>query len=165
MATRRERMAAAGPTGAGHATARRALVLASLAVACAAPAPALPERAAEPDVLRISLVFGEEADLDLYVTDPALETIYFGNTPSRATGGFLEADLRCDTPAPRVETIRFEAPRPGRYRIGVDHPERCRPGRGPARFRIVVEDAGHRVEREGRIDLGEFQAAVLVIDR
>jgi hypothetical protein len=148
-----------------HATARSGLVLAGLlAGGCAAPAPPAPAPAPEAGVLRVSLVFGQDADLDLYVTDPARETIYYGNTPSRATGGVLEGDLRCDAPAPRVETVRFEAPRPGRYRIGVDHPERCRPGRAPARFRIV-EEGGGRFEREGEISLGEFLPAVLVVER
>lgn len=145
--------------------ARATLVLAGLAGGCAAPAPPSPAPAAEPGVLRVSLVFGGDADLDLYVTDPAQETVYYGNTPSRATGGVLEADLRCDAPAPRVERVRFEAPPSGRYRIGVDHPERCRPGRAPARFRIVVEDGSDRLEREGEIALGEFLPAVLVLER
>jgi hypothetical protein len=158
-------MAVARAADALHATAPSVVLLAGLAGGCAGPAPPAPAPTPQAGVLRVSLVFGEDADLDLYVTDPAQETVYYGNTPSRATGGLLEADLGCDAPAPRVETVRFEAPQPGRYRVGVDHAERCRPGRAAARFRILVEDAGGRLEREGEIALGEFRPAVLVLER
>ena len=127
--------------------------------------PAAPEAPAPDAELRVRLVFGREADLDLYVTDPALETIYFGNTPSSASGGALEADLRCDDPAPRVETVRFARAPAGRYRVGVDHPERCGPGRGPVPFRIIVEGGGLRHERRGEIAPGQFLPAVIDFER
>lgn len=96
---------------------------------------------AEPGgVLVVRLVFGPRADLDLFVSDPRSETVYFANRRARS-GGRLAADVRCDAPAPRVETVRFEQPLPGRYRIGVDYPEVCPETRGgepkPAVF--VVE--------------------------
>jgi hypothetical protein len=137
-----------------------------VAVACAAgPVPAAPEASVPAGELRVRLVFGGEADLDLYVTDPALETIYFGNTPSSASGGALEADLRCDAPAPRVETVRFTRPPAGRYRVGVDHPERCGPGRGPVPFRVIVEGSGVRHERLDEIAPGRFLPAVIDFER
>ena len=35
----------------------------------------------------VQLAFGEEADLDLYVTDPLLETVYFARHESRTGVG------------------------------------------------------------------------------
>ena len=113
----------------------------------------------DPLTVQVQLVFGADADLDLYVTDPDQETVYFANTPSRL-GGALEADQRCDAALPRVETIRFEAAPAGRYRVGVDFPERCG-GRGPAPFALLVRGPGlDRVER-GEVALGEFRLRVL----
>jgi hypothetical protein len=148
--------------------ARAALCALAFGLACAGaspppPAPA-PEEAPPPAELRVALVFGAEADHDLYVTDPFEETVYFANTPSRASGGALDRDQRCDAPAPRVERVRFARPAPGRYRVGVDHPERCTGGGGRTAFRLVVEWKGERIERRGEIELGEFQPAVLELE-
>ena len=107
------------------------------------------------------LAFGEEADLDLYVTDPAQETVYFANAVSAASGGALEADLRCDAPAPRVEAVRFAPAPPGRYRVGVDHPARCGSRRGPVPFVVVAEFGAQRLERRGEVALGQFLPVVL----
>lgn len=115
-----------------------------------------------PDTLRVELVFGQGADLDLYVTDPAQETIYFANTPSRASRGGLRADLRCDAPEPRVETVRFKNPPPGRYRVGVDHAESCGGGGAVEAFLVTVEAAGsERRELRGEISRGRFLVRVL----
>jgi len=70
--------------------------------------------------LRVRLAFGASADLDLYVTDPHDETIYFANERA-AAGGRLVADARCDSQDPRIEQVVFAAPSAGRYRIGVDY--------------------------------------------
>lgn len=113
-----------------------------------------------PSVLRVSLSFGDAADLDLYVTDPAHETVYYGNSPTRS-GGRLESDQRCGAPAPRVETVRFDRPVSGVYRVGVDYPERCRSARDPIPFRVVVETTGHHEQRGGSTSLGQFQPLVV----
>lgn len=155
----------------GHPTApgRGLLAVALIAGACAAPsARELPELAAtsapEPGALRVRLLFGADADLDLFVTDPRQETVYFANTPSLASGGALDADRRCDAPAPRVETVTFAAPPAGRYRVGVDYPERCGAGRAPAAYRVAAEAQGWRQERAGTIEFGRFDPAVLEFD-
>jgi hypothetical protein len=102
------------------------------------PLPGLePGVAPEGDALVVRLHFGPEADLDLHVTDPDQETVYFGNNPSLG-GGVLEADLRCDAPAPRTEVVHFAAPKPGRYRVGVDFITPCRRVRDPVPFEIEV---------------------------
>ncbi|MFQ5417483.1 MAG: hypothetical protein ACE5FL_10600 [Myxococcota bacterium] len=135
--------------------------LLGLAPGCAAvPAPTLsepPEQALAGCDLRVRLAFDDAADLDLYVTGPRQETVYFANTPS-AIGGELEHDLRCDSPAgARVETIRFPAAPPGRYRVGVDFAERCQLPARPVAFTVTVEGAGIRAVRSGEIELGTFQ--------
>lgn len=108
--------------------------------------------------LVVRLAFDEGADLDLYVTGPLEETVYFGNTPTKV-GGRLEADLRCDAPAPRIETVVFPTARPGRYRVGVDHPEACG-RRRPAPFAVELRStAGERLET-GVARPGEFEAIV-----
>lgn len=82
-----------------------------------------PETDAAP--LAVRLAFGASGDLDLYVTDPLDETVYYANTPS-GLGGALIEDRRCVHEAPRVETVRFTAPlTPGHYRIGVDYSHAC----------------------------------------
>jgi len=110
-----------------------------------------------PGVLRVELVFGESADLDLYLTDPSQETVYFANTPSHVNGGRLEADLRCDAGETRIEAIVFESAPPGRYRVGVDHAGSCGGGE-PAveEFLVIVEADGRRDELRGEIARGRF---------
>lgn len=114
----------------------------------------------ETGALRVRLVFGEDADLDLYVTDPLQETVYFGNNPSRA-GGELESDVRCGSPAPRIETVTFREAAPGVYRVGVDFPEHCRGRREAVGFVVVVEHAGVRREQRGWIEPLRFLPIVL----
>jgi len=109
--------------------------------------------------LVVRLAFDTSADLDLYVTGPHAETVYFANSPSKL-GGRLEADLRCDAPGPRIETVVFPAAPPGPYRVGVDFPERCA-GRGAAEFAVEVRSAAGRRVIHGRIEPGAFEPVVL----
>lgn len=140
---------------------------ASLTIGCASPPPSAPDLAAAlragpaapGGALRVSLAFDAGADLDLYVTDPALETVYFANTPSRL-GGALDADRRCDAPAPRVETVRFDPAPAGRYRVGVDYPESCA-GADAAPFALRVEGPGVELEQAGEVELGHFRSRAL----
>ena len=147
----------------------RTCVLGSLAAIAlglgCANAPVAPPAAATPgaDALHFRLVFGATADLDLYVTGPDHETVYFANTPS-AAGGALDADVRCDGPTTRVEAVVFPAPRAGRYRVGVDYPQRCGLSRAPVPFLVVVEGPGLVREARGKIALGQFRLKVLELD-
>jgi len=109
----------------------------------------------------VRLAFDAGADLDLYVTGPDLETVYFANTPSKL-GGELEQDFRCDTPpGPRVEVVRFHDARPGRYRVGVDYPEHCAPPASPAPYTLEVRVDGRSERGTGLSSLGEFEPVVL----
>jgi hypothetical protein len=114
-----------------------------------------------PPALRVRLVFGEGADLDLFVSDPLDETVYFGHTPS-ASGGLLVADRRCGDPGPRVEEVRFASPPPGRYRVGVDWAEGCGgAGDAPAPFVVEVAHAGRRELHRGEAPPDRFTPVVL----
>ncbi|MBW2314801.1 MAG: hypothetical protein JRH10_11470 [Deltaproteobacteria bacterium] len=118
-------------------------------------------REAEPPAgaIVVRLAFDAGADLDLYVTGPLEETVYFGNTPSKI-GGRLEADVRCDAPAPRIETVVFPTARPGRYRVGVDHPESCGRRRSAAPFAVELRSTAGERRETGAARPGEFEAIV-----
>jgi hypothetical protein len=113
-----------------------------------------------PNDVRVRLAFGAEADLDLYVTGPAYETVYFANSPGR-TGGELERDMRCDAPAPRIEVVRYSAASAGPYRVGVDFPGRCDGGRDAVVFVAVLQTAHGSEERRQTIRPGEFLPVVI----
>jgi hypothetical protein len=110
----------------------------------------------------VRLAFGAEVDLDLYVTDPLLETVYFARHESR-TGGVIVRDVRCDTPGARIEEVRFAEPWPGRYRVGVDFPRRCdgttRPD--PAPYAVTVHANGEIHRTSGIVDPERFEIVVL----
>lgn len=110
------------------------------------------------------LLFGASADLDLYVTGPQLETVYFANTPTRI-GGTLDRDVRCEEGGgTRVETVTFPSAPPGRYRVGVDFPERCSLAVGSAAYQLLVEsDTVHR-EYAGKIAFGIFEPLAFEFD-
>ncbi|MBI4517230.1 MAG: hypothetical protein HY699_15600 [Deltaproteobacteria bacterium] len=104
-------------------------------------------------------------DLDLYLTGPSWETVYFANNPSRS-GGKLERDVRCaDRRAaaaaePALEWATFADPAPGRYRVGVDYLEGCEGGAQPVGFRVVIEYGGARHEHTGVVQLRQFLPVV-----
>jgi hypothetical protein len=136
--------------------------------ACARRAPSPPPAPnQEPATgLRVTLTWVGAADLDLYVTGPSWETVYFGNTPGRS-GGTLERDARCrdaiaeKASAPMVEWTTFSDPAPGGYRVGVDYLEGCGGPTDPQPFRVVVEYADARHERTGIVRHHEFDPIVL----
>ena len=113
----------------------------------------------------VRLAFGAEADLDLYVTDPLFDTVYFARHES-STGGVIDKDVRCDTPGPRIEEVRFTNPWPGRYRVGVDHPRRCDNQRSPApaAYAVTVSANGATYSANGIVDLEFFKVVVLEFD-
>jgi uncharacterized protein YfaP (DUF2135 family) len=93
--------------------------------------------------LAVHLRWDVSVDLDLYVTDPAGETFYYGNP-----GDPFARDARCDAPGARaggLETVRWTQPTAGSYRVGVDFPETC-DGAGEAQYRVLVDVGGRRRE-------------------
>ena len=113
--------------------------------------------------LQIRLVFGAEADVDLFVTDPDLETLYFGNNPSLG-GGVLAEDIRCNAATPHAEVVTFGNARPGRYRVGVEHARRCTRSRLPVPYRVEVLSGESNWSVEGELAPGAFDNRVVEFD-
>lgn len=138
------------------------LLLAACARGAASPpSPAPPEPPRRG--LTVTLRWAAPVDLDLYVTDPALETVYFAN-PRSASGGLLEQDARCaeQRPGEQAERARWTDPPAGRYRVGVDFPEACAGSRvADVPWSLTVDVDGRRQEATGRARLAERQPAVL----
>lgn len=115
--------------------------------------------------LLVQLAFGAEADLDLYVTDPLLETVYFANKNGKS-GGKISEDRRCDSESIRVEEVRFEAPLNGDYRIGIDYPNRCDDAGATgfeqrAAYTLSVLHDGKRQTVTGTVGYRFFEVAAL----
>ncbi len=110
----------------------------------------------------VRLAFSDEADLDLYVTDPLLETVYFARHETRS-GGVIGVDVRCETVGPRVEEVRFPESWPGRYRVGVDFPRRCDGQKAPAPtpYAVTVNANGDIYSASGVVNLEYFEVVVL----
>lgn len=133
------------------------VLAAALAVAVGAP-PAI--RAGAPRAVRVQLVFDGRADLDLYVTGPGQESVYFANRTSH-DGGALEADRGCEAPAPRTEVIAFDPAPAGPYRVGIDFMLRCDGGVDRAPYELVIEAPGSApVRRRGEAVFGRFDPRV-----
>ena len=116
--------------------------------------------------LRIQLAFESTVDLDLYVTDPLLETVYFANQKS-VSGGRIIEDVRCEENTERgvrIEEIRFTHPYAGRYRVGVDFPERCNGGGDPAAYAVSVSGNSKQHAAHGIAHLKQFEVVVLEFD-
>jgi hypothetical protein len=90
-------------------------------------------------VLRITLTFSMDTDLDLHVVTPSGEEVYFGN-PS-AAGGVLDVDTcvgACDSEPVHVENVFFnESMQSGFYEAYVVNFD----GRAGGSFRIEVAGA------------------------
>jgi len=136
-----------------------------VAAACARRAVTSPPAGApeppQPGVT-VTLRWTAPVDLDLYVTDPVLETVYFAN-PRTASGGVLERDARCagQGPGEQAERVRWTAPPAGRYRVGVDFLEACGGRLDEVAWSLTVDVNGARREMTGRAQRAIRQPAVL----
>lgn len=113
--------------------------------------------------IRVRLAFDGAVDLDLYVTDPQMETVYFANHESKS-GGAITDDQRCGGEGIRVEEVFFAVPTKGRYRVGVDYPEHCAGLESPAAHSVHVSFGGQDLAFEGAVDLQKFDVIVLEFD-
>lgn len=124
------------------------------------PPPPLPSDGA----LHVVLSWSAPVDLDLYLTDPAGESLYFGNNPTRA-GARLAADARCAdvarTGGGAVEHAVVTAPTPGRYRVGVDYLDDCGSGIDVVPFSLAVGRGADRCEAAGDAHRRLFNVVVL----
>jgi len=141
---------------------------------CAGKPPPAPPRvpagpAAEGGEIRVTLAWSQPVDLDLYVTDPAQETVYFANA-STGSGGKLERDVVCGgipagkTEAALSEAIRWDRPPRGRYRVGVDFMDGCESSAQEVMYRVAVDVGGRRKEQLGKIAKGRFESVVFEFD-
>lgn len=82
----------------------------------------------EGDKLLVTIQWNSRVDLDLFLTGPAGETIYFGNRKARA-GYMMQQESDCKTISatskPYRETALIPAARVGRYRVSVDYILSC----------------------------------------
>lgn len=124
------------------------------------PAPPIPLDGA----LHVVLSWTAPVDLDLYLTDPAGESLYFANNPTRG-GARLAADARCaDVTGPassRVEHAIVTTPVPGWYRVGVDYLDDCGSGIAAVPFSLAVARGSDRRETTGDARRGVFNVVVL----
>lgn len=147
------------------------VAFAGLLAACSirtSPPPSPPPIPAAPadGVLHIAVVWTAPVDLDLYVTDPSGEALYFGNNPTRA-GARLERDARCAdvaSGATPIERANLPGPAPGRYRVGVDFIDACGLGLDAVPFRVVVDNGSTHREVDATIRRGEFKVIVLELE-
>ena len=116
--------------------------------------------------LSILLGWSAAVDLDLYVTDPAWETLYFANNPTRA-GARLVRDVSCrDVVDDRsfVEIAHVPTPAVGPYRIGVDFIDSCASSTEAVTFRVTARgspDSTEHVNVADTITLERFLPVVL----
>jgi len=135
----------------------------------AAPPPMPPGPATEASEVRVTLAWSTGVDLDLYVTDPAQETVYFANS-STGTGGKLERDVTCGGLGGAKpgntwsEAVLWERPPKGRYRVGVDFMDGCESSADEVTFRVAVDVGGSRKERVGKIAKNRFEPVVIEFD-
>ena len=133
------------------------------------PPPVSPPKTENGPPLQVSLSWTESVDLDLYVTDPSQETVYFAN-PRSASGGNLEHDVSCgalvDSKAGQAwsEEVVWRYPAPGRYRVGVDFMDGCGTKVEEVAFRVVVDAGGKRQERVGKVAKNRFEPVVFEFD-
>jgi len=114
--------------------------------------------------LIVRLAFGAHADLDLFVTGPSEEAVYYASSPS-AIGGRLVEDPRCVHAAPRVEKIHFPAPlAPGRYRVGIDYSHVCGESKAPAPFALAIDAPGASTTLRGLARPRVFEAIVYELE-
>lgn len=137
-----------------------------LLVACAArtPPPPIVPPVAPTGALQVTLAWSAPVDLDLFLTDPAGEALYFANNPTRA-GARLASDARCAAlaaGAPAREVAVVAAPAAGRWRVGVDFMDACGTGRETVPFRVAVDLGGARRAVAGEARAGRF--AIVVVE-
>ncbi|MCU0655228.1 MAG: hypothetical protein MUF64_08055 [Polyangiaceae bacterium] len=105
--------------------------------------------------IRVSLLWNNRNDLDLHMTTPAGEHIYFGSKKA-ACGGWLDVDMnvRGETTKP-VENIRWlkGASRPGLHQVTVQN-YRFHDPSAPTPFRIELEVEGQVFHHDGVISPG-----------
>jgi hypothetical protein len=119
--------------------------------------------------IQITLHWNTGADIDMYVTDPMNETIYYGDTTS-SSGGVLDQDARgncrTDQPNPTIENVYWNAPNPpsGSYRVQLHYWGECNSGAGATLTTLSIAVGGqiigaynYTLMPQQRVDVASFQ--------
>ncbi|MCF2970621.1 right-handed parallel beta-helix repeat-containing protein [Synechococcus sp. Nb3U1] len=99
--------------------------------------------------IQITLTWNTIDDLDLYVTDPGEQTVFFGN-PSIPSGGRLDVDANSNcagvTTNPVENVFWASTPPTGRYLIEVVLFRRCSQSTAPIPFTVTLRKSGNIVQ-------------------
>ncbi|GAB4025612.1 hypothetical protein [Spirosoma koreense] len=95
-------------------------------------------------------------DLDLYVTDPNGETIYYRNLRARKSKGTLDVDCKCEScdlgPNENIFWSLTETAPKGKYEFWVkyynDVYDTCKFPEKPTNFTVIVRNDGRRTNPE-----------------
>lgn len=104
--------------------------------------------------VEVTLWMSEPTDLDLYVTDPGGQTVYYGNRDA-SSGGHLDLDANAacgSNMGVDNEHVYWRDRAPaGTYRVNVSHYESCISGR-PVDYRVTLHACGETVVLTGRFE-------------
>lgn len=120
--------------------------------------------------IQVTLAWPTQADLDLYVTDPAGEQIFYQHTQS-ASGGQLDQDARgaCQNQADsNLENVYWDQDSPpgGVYQVAVHYWDgaRCSTNAGPTTFTMSISVGGqiigaynYTISAGQRVDVASFE--------
>ncbi|MBI5514405.1 MAG: hypothetical protein HY909_11595 [Deltaproteobacteria bacterium] len=91
--------------------------------------------------IQVTAAWGTSSDIDLHVTDPMGEEVYFGHRQS-SSGGVLDHDANaaCSVAPPTVENVYWSSPQPpqGTYQVRMVAYDMCNNGATPVTMSIAV---------------------------
>lgn len=110
--------------------------------------------------LEIELYWSNPVDLDLFVTAPDGETIYYGNPKSRA-GDLIRSQSNCASvktnPTPWRERAMINAAQSGIYRVSVDFIFNCGSGLKQADAVLKLIDTENKLQLAAQTIIVEKQ--------
>lgn len=91
--------------------------------------------------IQVTAAWNTDSDIDLHVTDPMGEEVYYGHRAS-SSGGQLDHDANaaCSIAPPTVENVYWSTPNPprGRYTVRVVAYDMCNSSHTPVTLSIAV---------------------------
>jgi hypothetical protein len=108
--------------------------------------------------LEIALSWSAPADLDLHVTDPYGETVYYYH-PRTVAGGVLMQDVQCGVGATGQESIQYAdgTAAAGPYRVDIHYFRSC--GAGQIQWNLLITSDHGSSSYQGSIQPGQYMAA------
>ena len=93
--------------------------------------------------LTVELIWETPVDLDLFLTDPGGETVYFANRIAKS-GAKMGAMLGCEAVGNQnqkfLESVHIPAAQAGRYRVSVDFIKDCGNSILEAEFSVILKN-------------------------